>query len=137
MRYMADVTDSSFYPKSAYERAVVEQWMDYFSFQPSRWCTAVWNQNFISPKYFNESPDQKLVLENTTSLLEVMPVIDKHLGSKHWIAGENVSLADINAYILMAGYKDAGLNLNDFRSFMRWFNEYSARPAVKKIEKWI
>lgn len=134
MKYMAGVAESPLYPKDLHERAVVDQWTDYFSLQAGRWCTAVWFTVCIGPKLFNSPADDTFVKTQTEYLLGVMPVIDSHLAATEFLAGKAVSLADVNAYATMRGYRRAGLSLSDFRNFERWFAAMTDRPSVQRAE---
>ena len=136
MRYMANVTKSPLYPQDPYERAVVDQWMDYFSLQAGRWCASIWFNTCVAKQVFNMEPDHKAVSDFTEMLMTAMPTLNTHLAQNKWLAGKNATIADANAYMLMIGFKDAGLNFADYPNFMRWFDEYAARPAAKKVQKW-
>lgn len=137
LRYMAATSHSPLYPEATYPRALVDQWIDYFSLQAGRWCMAIWFNRFVSPKFLKQPGDAKAIADNEQMLLEAMPIIDKHLKDNHWLAGTAISLADTNAFALMNGYQDAEINMNDFPNFMRWFREYEQRPAVQRIKKWL
>jgi len=132
MRYMANELNSSLYPKDNYERAMVDQWVDYFSLQAGRWITQIWYQRVLSEKYFNKPADQKVIEENLALLQDVMPVLDRHFSENKFVSGSNISIADINAHLLCQGWRDAGIQLNDFTNFIRWNDEMAARPSVKK-----
>lgn len=134
LRYMADSKKSSLYPVALYERALVDQWIDYFSHQAGRWCSNIWFQKCIAAKYFKDSVDDKVLAEHTALLLEVMPTVDTHFASHEWLTGKNISLADVNAYILMRGFREAELDFSAFHHFNRWYAAFDGRPSVKKIE---
>ena len=135
LRYMANMSKGKLYPNEVYEKALVDQWMDYFSLQAGRWTTMCWFQTVIAPKYFNEQPDHKLLAEVQTWLDEQMPIVDKLLGTKKYICGNDFSIADINAFCLMAGWKDAGLNFAQYTNFTRWMDEVKSRPNLQKLKQ--
>jgi GST-like protein len=66
-------------------------------------------------------------------LLDVMPTIESHLSQSRYLAGELFTLADVNAFMLMRGFREAKLNLNDFPSVIKWHDEIAKRPTVKKV----
>lgn len=136
IKYMANVTESPLYPKAPYERAMVDQWMDYFSMQAGRWSALIWFHTCVAQQVFNMTPDQKVIEDNTKLLVDVMPILDKHFAANQWVAGNTVSLADVNAYMLMSGGHEANLNFGDYENYMRWFKEYSSRKAVAAVKKW-
>jgi glutathione S-transferase len=137
VRYLGSMAQSELYPQDSFERAKVDQWIEYFAHQPGRWCTSIWFQKCIAPKYFNEELDAKIVADAEQSLLEVMPTLNTLLGQRDWIAGDKLSLADVVAFCLVMGYRDAEIRMNDFPNFEAWFQRYSTRPTVQRIlEKW-
>ncbi|MBT3586631.1 MAG: glutathione S-transferase family protein [Halobacteriovoraceae bacterium] len=135
IRYMANVSTSNLYPSDNLKKAKVDQWMDYFTIQAGKWLTTIWFENCIAPNYFDREADQKVVAEAQEYLLEVMPKIDSHLDTNKYLAGSELSLADLNAFVLMRGYKEAKLNLDDFRNFTRWFDQIDSLESVKKTWK--
>lgn len=137
VRYLGASSSSALYPTAAWERAVVDQWIDYFALQAGRWCTGVWFQTVIAPKFFGEQPDATIVRDYSEALLGAMPVIDQHLAKNPWLAGANPTLADTVAYVLMHGFAAAGFSDADFPNFKRWTQAYAARPAVEKVyQRW-
>ncbi len=138
MRYMgslaATTTNSEMYPVEIMKRAQVDQWLDYFSFQAGRWTTNVWYNKIIGPKYFNETPDQKVIEETSGWLHNDMPVVEKHLSDNKYLAGDIFTLADVNAFTLMMGHKDAGLGLEKYKAFSQWFSAIKDRPALHKVK---
>jgi glutathione S-transferase len=132
LRYMGGLDSASAFPSNPMARAKVDQWMEFFAHQAGRWTTAIWFNKVIGPKYFNEAPDQKFVDEQSKMLLEVMPVIDRHLGENVFMTGETFTLADLVAHTGTMGFKDAGLPLTEFKNFARWFEAVENRPAYKR-----
>ena len=129
-RYLADIAVSQLYPQERYARAVIDQWIDFFAQQPGRWTSSIWYQRCIIGPVFGGQPDQKVVDENLSQILEVMPVLDQHFAANQWLAGGAMSLADLVAVMLMQGWKHADVPLGDFSNFVRWFEVMSSRPTV-------
>ena len=132
IRYMAGVAKSPLYPDDLYQRAVVDQWVDYFTLQVGRWTTSCWFETCIAPKYFNRQPNEQTLRDAKEALLEAMPVVNAHLAKNPHLAGSQLTLADINAYALTQGWRDAGLNFTDFPEFLRWFDGVAARDGIKR-----
>jgi glutathione S-transferase len=132
VRYMGSLDSTPAFPSAKMERAHVDQWIEFFAHQAGRWTTSVWYQKCIGPKYFNEPADEKIVKDHSEWLMEVMPVIDKQLGRNAFLAGENFTLADVVAHATMMGFKDAGLQLGDFKNFSRWYESLEQRPSWKR-----
>ncbi len=59
-------------------------------------------------------------------------VMDNHLASNEWLAGDNYSIADIASWGWVWYHRMHGQNLDDFPSVARWFFAMSERPAVQR-----
>lgn len=68
-------------------------------------------------------------VEETARLYGVM---DSHLHSREWLAGDAYSIADIASWGWVWYHRMHGQNLDDFPSVARWFFAMSERPAVQR-----
>jgi len=59
-------------------------------------------------------------------------VMDGCLTKARYLAGENYSIADIATYPWVARFERHQVDLADFPSVKRWYDELSSRPAVMK-----
>lgn len=59
-------------------------------------------------------------------------VIDKQLAQHAFLAGDEYTIADIATFPWTRSWKNQGIELADFPNLKRWFDEISARPAVKR-----
>jgi GST-like protein len=59
-------------------------------------------------------------------------VMDKRLGEAKYLAGDEYTIADMATYPWVSRFEWHQVNLSDFPNVKRWFDEISARPAVKK-----
>ncbi len=57
-------------------------------------------------------------------------VMDKQLGVTQYLAGNDYSVADIATFPWTRSWKNQGIELEEFPTVKRWFDEISARPAV-------
>ena len=67
-----------------------------------------------------------------TETLRLYGVMNKRLGEAKYLAGDEYTIADIATYPWVARYEWHQVDLNEFPNVKRWFDEISARPAVKK-----
>ena len=131
LRYMGSVATSTVFPSNLVERAHADQWLEYFAHQAGRWCSTIWFQKCIGPKYFNEEPNEEIIKEQTEWLLNDMAVIDQHLSKNTFLAGNDFTLADVVAHCGVRGFKEAALPLGDYPHFIRWFQALENRPTFK------
>lgn len=59
-------------------------------------------------------------------------VMNNRLYDRRYLGGEAYSIADIAAYPWTAGWRDQGIDIDEFRYFKRWFAEISERAAVQR-----
>jgi len=59
-------------------------------------------------------------------------VMDKQLAQRAFLAGDDYTIADIATFPWTRSWKNQGIELADFPNLKRWFDEISARPAVKR-----
>jgi len=59
-------------------------------------------------------------------------VLNNRLYDRPWIAGEEITIADMICFPWTVGWQGQGQELNDFKYFKRWFETMSARPGVQR-----
>ena len=125
--YLAEKTGSALLPKDGRKRAITMQWL-------------MFQMGGVGPMFgqahhFLRNPKevvpygQKRYHGETQRLYAVM---DDHLEESRYCAGDDYSIADIAIYPWVARFEWHQTDLNEFPGVKRWFDEVSARPAVKK-----
>lgn len=59
-------------------------------------------------------------------------VMNNRLYDRRYLAGDNYTIADMACYPWGAYHEAAGIDLDEFRYFKRWFEELSERPALQR-----
>jgi GST-like protein len=59
-------------------------------------------------------------------------VLEHRLSEAHWLAGEEYSMADIITFPWIRGAEQRNIDLAEFPSVKRWYEEMAARPAVQR-----
>ncbi|KHN51940.1 GSH-dependent disulfide bond oxidoreductase [Pectobacterium fontis] len=59
-------------------------------------------------------------------------VLDKHLQSSPWLAGEHYSIADIATYPWVVSYARQRISLDDYSAVKAWYTRISERPATQR-----
>ena len=59
-------------------------------------------------------------------------VMNNRLHDRRYLGGAAYSIADIAAYPWTVGWRDQGIDLDEFRHVRRWISELSERPAVQR-----
>ena len=59
-------------------------------------------------------------------------VLNMRLRDRRYIAGDEITIADIISYPWTVGWQAQGQDINEFKHFKRWFEEVGARPGVQR-----
>jgi GST-like protein len=59
-------------------------------------------------------------------------VMDTQLSRNAYIAGAEYTIADIAIWPWLRSHKNQGIDLDEFKSVKRWFDEIAERPAVQR-----
>jgi GST-like protein len=58
--------------------------------------------------------------------------MNNRLYDRRYLAGDEYTIADMICYPWTVGWESQGQTIDDFRYFKRWFEELSARPALRR-----
>lgn len=132
-RYLANFTENALYPRNAWKRAQIEQWMDYATNHAGRYITGIFFQRCVAGPLFGMPIDEKRVTENEEALSEEMPVLDSHLSSQAYLTGDSLSLADVILFSLASPYRVGQIDLAAYANFAKWFQRMKERPSVQRV----
>lgn len=131
-RYLAQVSDSELYAGDAYQKAVIDQWLDLMSNHVGRWLGTHFFQEFVRPKFFQQEADLALLEEAQGFLKEQLPAVEKQLEKYAYLAGDKFTIADIFAFSYFQTHEDTSVELDSYPNISRWYAEIKQRPAVAK-----
>ena len=127
MMYLAEKA-GQFYPPDLRGRTEVNQWL-------------IWQMANQGPKtgelgHFRrlgeEQGDQSYAVRRfSDEVNRCYGVMNNRLYDRRYLAGDEYTIADMISYPWTVGHEAQGEKLDDFPYFKRWFEELSARPAVK------
>lgn len=79
------------------------------------------------------SKPQPLAIQRfTTEAARTLNVLDKVLADHHFVAGEEMTIADIAHFGWLWRREFAGVSFEHAPNVARWFDEMAARPAVQR-----
>jgi len=128
MMYIAE-KEGRFYPQDVRQRYEVNQWL-------------IWQMANQGPKsgeagHFRRLGDSQGDQSYATrrfadEVNRLYGVMNNRLYDRRYLAGDEYTIADMISYPWTVGWEQQGENLDDFPYFKRWFEELSARPALKR-----
>ncbi|KAF5348798.1 hypothetical protein D9756_009781 [Leucocoprinus leucothites] len=121
-------------PTDSKKRAIFEQAVSSEAFNFSRYASPL-NFELVIKKLIGGQPDSALVEDLTKTLSAKLDVYEKILSGQKYLAGDEITLADLfhipNADLLIKG----GLPLiQDRPNVARWYNDISSRESWQKIK---
>jgi len=130
LRYLAHKGKQNLLGKTAYEAALVDQWMEFASTQieppASTWLYPIWGLIPNNPAATNKAKGD---------IIRLLSVLNTHLSNRTFLVGERVSLADIcvsiNLFYPYTTVLDLGLR-KKFTHTNRWFLTVLNQPEFKE-----
>jgi glutathione S-transferase len=140
LKYLADKTGSTAYPKDLKQRARVNERMDWFNTQHYR----DWGYNLIYPQVFphhkrpsDDSQQHTLEWGRARSEGWLQILNDNVIGKNKFLCGDQITIADyFGAEILSAGDL-IGVSFKRFPNVDRWMSTMRALPSWKKVHETI
>jgi len=89
--------------------------------------------NFTHFNLFAPKPGNEYSLSRyKTEMLRLYDLMNTRLGQTKYLGGDDYSIADIATFPWTRQHQAQGAKIDALPNFKRWFEEISARPAVKK-----
>jgi len=136
MQYLADgVPGQTVWPQERRARADVSRWM-FWACQHFSPAVGVLTWEHIWKKFVTgQDADPKEVARGEADLAEAACVLDRHLATRRWLVGDDVTLADY-AVVGSLMYKDkAALPLDGYPHLLAWFERIQALPAWQRTDQ--
>ncbi|HUO99504.1 MAG TPA: glutathione S-transferase family protein [Rhizomicrobium sp.] len=120
-------------PASAWDRAQMLQWMffEQYSHEPYIAVARFW-LSYARPEELEKK--RHLVPEWHSKGNAALAVMDGHLGTHDWFAGNACSIADIALYAYTHVAAEGGFELGDFPAVSAWISRVKAEPGHIPIE---
>jgi GST-like protein len=90
--------------------------------------------NFTHFNLFAPKPtDQYSLSRYRSEMLRLYELLDRRLGQAKFLGGDEYSIADMATFPWTRQHEAHGAKMNEKPNLKRWFDEVSARPAVKAM----
>lgn len=124
LRYLAAKAGSPLYPDDLAARARIEPWMD--------WLLASLNDTYVT--IFKLSKAGDAVPEATgKTLAEALNLLEGRLAGSPWLAGEEMTIADICLAPIVHRCLGFPVALPALPALRAWHEKLAARPAFQKV----
>jgi glutathione S-transferase len=130
--YLASkLPERNLYPADARRRGVVDQWSYWQALQLGPPLQLVSFQRVLKPKFGMGPTDEAVVREKLAEVDRNLPILDRGLAGKEWLAGE-LSLADFAVAASFYLRKPAQISLVQVPNVERWIERVEALPAWQR-----
>ena len=133
MMYAADLKGSSAYPKDLKQRATVNRWL---LWEASVWfgsCYVLLVQNVVQ-ELLGGKPDQAAIDKELPNWHKLAGILDDQLGKTKWLAGDEVTIADIAVAAPMHLWEDSKMPLDEHPNLKRWIQQVEKLPEWQKTQ---
>jgi glutathione S-transferase len=130
LQYAADIKNSPAYPKDLKQRANVNRWL---LWEASVWfqsCYVYLIQNVVQ-QLLGGQPDSKAIEAEAARWNKGAKILDDQLGKTKWLAGDEVTIADIAVAAPMHLWKASKMEVEKYPNLHRWMTE-----QVEKLPVW-
>jgi glutathione S-transferase len=127
LRYLAAKNGGPLYPADPARRTEVERWMD--------WLLASLNTPYVAVfKDSKKAPNERgpSFAADAKELTAQLQLLDAHLARQPYLAGKEISIADIALGPIVARCLDFPIEQPDLPNLTAWRERLAQRPAFKK-----
>jgi glutathione S-transferase len=133
-KYLASKYRSGIYPSDLEQRVKVDAWMDYGAIHIANAMGRVLFNRILAPMIGKEV-DENSLKTGLEFLAQYLPICDRQLAKNKYLAGDKLSLADINLLAIVDPAEMAQIDLSPFPNVVKWRNDLKAQDFYQKCYK--
>lgn len=134
-RYLAASTQTDLYGKNPFEKALTDQWMDFFSIHAGRWIGSYAFEKKMRKQFNMGEPKQEVINEAHGFLEQQLGMVNVHLGEQKHLVGDTFTIADLFAFAYMEAAVDTDFPVASYKNLHTWFSALKERPCVMNCKK--
>src|SRR5580692_145202 len=119
IKYLADKNNSPLYPKDLKKRTIIDQWIDFANIHVATALARV-TFNRVMYKFLNTEKDERSLNDGIRFLGTFLPIIEKQLKENKYLAGSEMTLADINLLAVLDPAELSSVDLSTYPSIVNW-----------------
>ncbi len=132
-RYLAAVESSALYsPGDAYRRALIDQWIDYFSCHLGRWLGTLLFERVFREQFGMGPKNADSEKEALGFIEQQMACVNDRLAGRPYLAGSTLTIADPFAFAYVETCETSDCSLDPYPNVAKWLDSYRGRDAVKR-----
>lgn len=119
LRYLAS-KESKYYSDDLQQKAIIDQWLDYSSIHLGAALGKVAFNRVFAPK-FGMTVNEESITDGVSQLDSILPIINNRLGTAKYIAGDELTIADISLFATLEYAKPAQIDLSAYEHLYTWY----------------
>jgi glutathione S-transferase len=124
MVYLAQKSGSEMWPARDPDKLVeVMRWLSWDAFHWAPPTGTIYFERVIKAMFDMGEPDEAAIEKQTRDFHRFAKVLDKHLGTNRFLAGNSMTIADFATAVLLPLADQIRLPLTDYPSMVRWNDE--------------
>jgi len=131
IKYLAGKHNSPLYPQNLEKRAAVDQWLDFVSVHVFHAMSRVLFNRAFAPM-MGEKVDEESILVGLKFIDKYLPVLDKQLEKNKYLAGDELTLADINLLAVLDTFPLMQVSLDAYNNVTKWQKQLQAQEWYRK-----
>ena len=134
LQYAADMNGSDeYYPKDLKVRADINRWL---LWEGSTWFPSCYTYlvEYVVKPLLNAKPDEAVIAKEAPNWHRLAGILDARLAKSKWLAGDQVTIADIAVAAPMHVHKLQRLPLSDHPNLQRWMTDVEKLPCWQKTQ---
>ncbi len=128
-RYLARISGSRLYQGDARQKAKIDRWVDFSTLHMGRSLATYFFQEIVNAKFFGNEVDQQALKEASESLEQQLPVVDDQLSSNEFLAGDEISIADLIGFSYLQIHEVTSVDISAYEHLSRWYSQIRVRPS--------
>ena len=131
IKYLAAKNNSSLYPTDLKKRTMVDQWIDFTNIHVA---TALQRVTFNRVMYnlIKVEKDERSLNDGIRFLGQYLPIIEKQLKENKFLAGGEMTLADINLLAALDPAELSSVDLSIYPSITNWRKNLKSQSFYKQ-----
>lgn len=119
IKYLANKNNSPLYPKDLQKRTTVDQWIDFANIHVATALARV-TFNRVMYKFLKAEKDERSLNDGIKFLGNFLPIIEKQLKANKYLAGNEMTLADINLLAVLDPAELSSVDLSVYPAITNW-----------------
>jgi glutathione S-transferase len=134
IKYLASKNNSPLYSNDIKKRALIDEWIDFANIHVGPALNRV-TYNRVFYKFRNEEKDERSLADGLKFLGQFLPLLEKQLKEHKFLAGGEMTLADINLLAVLDPAEVSSVDLSAYPSLIKWRTHLMSQSFYTNVHK--